>query len=192
MPDQAVNPSNYENIRAFPEETDPEKDFLVNMVVETPAGIRHKYAFDPQSGMFQLRTTIPEGLTWPYDYGFVPRTLGDDGDPLDILFLDDEPTFVGCLVQARLLGIVRLTKNGKENDRLVACAKRLHGVAQNTDPFEKIDDLPKPRIDSLCRFLVNYSEEQGNEIEFKGVDGRKKALQAVRDGIEKFDAKKTK
>ncbi len=186
---QGINPSNYERIAPFPEGSKPDEDFLVNLVVETPRGIRHKYAFDAGCGLFKLSSTIAEGLTWPYDYGFVPGTLGDDGDPLDVLFLCDEPTFTGCFVEARLAGIVRLEKNGTENDRLIATAKLVDGIAQSTDGYEKASDLPEPLVQSLCRFLVEYSESAGNKITFKGVDGRRKALAAIKCGIELFQKK---
>lgn len=185
----SIHPYNYERIDPFPAGGDPDDDFRIHVVIETPRATRHKYAFDKKTGLFKLKATIPEGLEWPYDYGFVPGTLGDDGDPLDVLFLDDEPTFPGCFAEARLLGIIRLEKNGVENDRLVACANRLDGIAQSTDPYEKMGDLPKPIVESLCRFLVEYSEGAGNKIVFKGVDGRKKALNAIRDGVERLKTK---
>jgi inorganic pyrophosphatase len=189
MQSAAVNPSNYEHITPFPEGSNPESDFLLNVVVETPRATRHKYAFDAKTGLFKLKSTIAEGLEWPYDYGFVPGTLGDDGDALDALFLNDEPTFPGCLTEARLLGIIRLEKNGQQNDRLLTCAKRIEGISLSTDPYEKIDDLPKAMIDSLCRFLVEYSEEAGNKVVCKGLDGRKKALESIRGGIDAFQKK---
>lgn len=171
-----------EHIEPFSKSDD--SGHVVNIVIETPKGIRHKYAYEPKSKLFQLRITIPEGLLWPYDYGFVPGTLGEDGDPLDILFLSDEPTFVGCLTEGRVLGIIRVSKDGVQNDRLVACAKRFKGVAQSTDVYEKIDDVPAPTIESIVRFLVEYSEGAGHKIEFKGVDGRKAAKEAICDGID--------
>jgi inorganic pyrophosphatase len=179
----------YEGIGPFPDGSQPADDYLLNVVIETPRATRHKYAFDSKTGLLKLKSTIAEGLQWPYDYGFVPGTLADDGDPIDALFLNDEPSFPGCFTEARLLGIIRLEKNGKQNDRLVTCAKRIEGISLSTDPYEKIEDLPKPVIDSLCRFLVEYSEEAGNQVFCKGVDGRKKALQAIRDGIEAFQNK---
>ncbi|HET7813628.1 MAG TPA: inorganic diphosphatase [Candidatus Baltobacteraceae bacterium] len=159
---------------------DPQKDYLVHVIVETPRGVRHKYAFDEESGYFTLRATIPEGLTWPYDYGFVPQTKGGDGDPIDALYMNDEPTFPGCLAKARLLGIIRLQKNGEQNDRLLTCAQRVEGIAQSTDVYDDIADVPKAVIDSMCRFLSDYSEEAGNRIEVRGVEGRERALEAVR------------
>ena len=185
MVKSAVNPSNYEHIKPFPDGS-PEDDHLVNIIVETPRGTRNKYAFDAKIGLFKLQKTIPEGLQWPYDYGFIPGTLGEDGDPLDVLFLCDEPTFPGCYVEGRLLGIIRIEKNKHQNDRLLACAKRNAGVSLSTDPYDKVDDIPKPIIESLCRFLVEYAEAAGAAVIFSGVDGRKEALQAIRDGITAF------
>ena len=179
MSARPVNPSNYEHIEPFPEDGDPEKDWLVNVVIETPRATRNKYAFDSKTGLFGLHATIPEGLQWPYDYGFIPGTLGGDGDPLDVLFLHDEPTFPGCFAQARLLGVVRLEKNGTENDRLIACAKRLEGCALSTDPYEEVTDIPKQTLQSMQRFLVEYSEEAGNEIRCKGTGGRQEALALI-------------
>lgn len=185
-----INATHFENISTFP---DPEKQkYLVNAIIETARNTRHKYAFDPQYGIFTLKTTISEGLEWPYDYGFVPQTLGEDGDPVDILFLDDEPTFTGCLVQCRLIGIIRLEKNGEENDRLLACAQRCDGVAQRTDQFDDIDDVPKELIQNITTFLVDYSSNEKNEITFKGVDSRKKALRAIEDGMKLWKKQRKK
>ena len=160
--------------------------YLVNVVVETPRGTRHKFAFNTKTGLFELRATIAEGLEWPYDYGFIPQTLGADGDPLDVLFLIDEPTFPCCLAQGRLIGIVRLQKDGEENDRLLACANRLAGIAQSTDDYDDVDDIPKESIESICRCLVEYSEEQDHAIKFKGVASRKKALRALKRGMKTY------
>ncbi len=87
----------YDKISTFPEENTDGN--VVYAVMETPQKTRHKYAFDAQIGIFMLKHTLASGLEWPYDYGFIPQTLGNDGDPLDILLLQDEPTFPGCLVK---------------------------------------------------------------------------------------------
>jgi inorganic pyrophosphatase len=183
----SINATHLEKIPPFPDDAD---DRTVHIIVETPRNTRHKFAFDPKLGIFKLKQTIAEGLEWPYDYGFIPQTLGDDGDPLDIVFLCDEPTFSGCLVEGRLLGVIRIDKNKEQNDRLIACAKRMEGISQSTDRFDNIDDVPKESIDSLCRFLIEYSAEQGNTITFKGVQSRKKAVDAVKIGMKKFKKRK--
>jgi len=181
-----INPTNFEAIAPFvPAKGKGER--RVHAIVETPRDTRHKYAFEPKLGIFKLKQTLPEGLQWPYDYGFVPRTLADDGDPLDVLILSTIPTFTGCLLEARLLGIVRLKKNGVENDRLVAAPARQSGVSQQSDAFDDVKDVPKETLDDVCRFLVEYSEEEGNQIEFKGVGSRKKAMAAVEAAIKTYE-----
>jgi inorganic pyrophosphatase len=181
MAKKPVNPTNYENIPPF------DKDELVHAVIETPGGIRHKYAFEPKFGIMLLKQTLPEGLTWPYDYGFVPGTLADDGDPIDILVLNDEPTFSGCLIVVRILGIVHLAKNGEENDRIVAAPLRQKGVALRADSFDDMEDVPKCTLRGIERFLVDYSSEEGNEIEFRGSGSRKSALKAIEATQKKFE-----
>lgn len=76
------------------------------VIIETPKGSRNKYAYDVETGLFSLGGLLPEGLVFPFDFGFVPSTLGDDGDPVDIMVLMDAPTHVGCLVDVRVIGVI--------------------------------------------------------------------------------------
>jgi inorganic pyrophosphatase len=176
-----------EDIPTYVDEEEDES--LIHVVIETPRDQRHKYAFDPKSGLFRRKQILVEGLMWPYDYGFIPQTLGDDGDAVDALFLCDEATFTGCLVEARVLGIIEIRKNGDENDRIVTAPKPQKGVSQTTDWFDDLEDVPKATIKSVCRYLIEYSAEEGNEMEFRGAHGRKKALHAIERGRQKFATK---
>jgi inorganic pyrophosphatase len=96
------------------------------VVVETPRGSRNKYKFDEQTGRMKLSKVMPEGMMFPYDFGFLPNTKSEDGDPLDVLILSDEPTFPGCQIDCRLIGVIKANQreSGKEtrNDRLIAVA----------------------------------------------------------------------
>jgi inorganic pyrophosphatase len=175
----------------IPSQVEGKPDDIVHVVIETPRDQRHKYAYDPKFQLFTRTQILPEGLTWPYDYGFLPQTLADDGDPIDALFLSDEPTFTGCLVEARVLGIVRICKNGVENDRLITAPRPQDGVAQTTDAFKDIDDLPEETLHGICRYLVEYSEEQGNKLEFRGAKGKKKALHAIEDARKAYIKSRT-
>src|SRR5262252_5677838 len=74
----------------------------IQVVIETPKGSRNKYAYDPKVGLFRLKKALPAGMAFPYDFGFVPSTLADDGDPVDVLVLMDEPAFPGCLLKCRI------------------------------------------------------------------------------------------
>ena len=162
-------------------------DNVANAIIETPRNQRHKYAFDEKAGMFRQSMMLAEGLQWPYDYGFIPGTLAADGDALDILFLGEEPTFTGCLLKARILGIVRLKKNGEENDRILGCPTPQKGLTQKSDAFDDVDDVPGDTIRNICRYLIDYSEAEGNDLEFEGAHSRKAAIKAIVKAQEAFE-----
>jgi inorganic pyrophosphatase len=167
----------------------PNRDDLVHAVIETPKGTRHKFAFEREYGVMLLKQTLAEGLAWPYDYGFIPQTVGDDGDPLDVLVLNDPPLFTGCLQRARLVGVVLLEKNGKENDRLIACPTPTVGTALPVDRFQEIDDLPEPMLHGIVRFLIEYPAEEGHRIVFKGTASKLEAFRRVTSGRERYKKK---
>lgn len=151
----------------------------VRVVIETPRGSRYKYAFDENIRALELRFLLARGLSFPYDYGFVPQTLADDGDPADVLLIMEEPVLPLAVVRARLIGGFEMTKDGVRNDRLLACPVPMKGIATPTDSYTTIDDLPQQELDQLERFLREYSEEQGHEIELRARYGAAEALQNV-------------
>lgn len=169
----------------IPTYADDDKGTL-HAVIETPRGTCNKYAYDPALGIMTLKLTLGEGLAWPYDYGFVPQTLGDDGDPLDVLVLNAAPLFSGCLQRVRLVGAILLKKNDEENDRLIACPERLPGTALPADAFDDIDGIPKAMLHGIERFLVEYSTEQGNEIAIGGTRSKAEAREIVKAGRARF------
>src|SRR5215831_12602433 len=89
------------------------KSGLINVVVDTPKGCRNKYEFDEQHAHWKLSKILPEGMYFPYNFGFIPSTLGQDGDPIDVLLLMDEPAFAGCVVSARLIGVIEAQQSEK-------------------------------------------------------------------------------
>ena len=96
----------------------------VNVIVETPRGSRNKFKFDPELELFKLGSVLPAGMAFPYDFGYVPGTLSDDGDPLDVLLLMDVPATSGCLVLSRLIGVIEAEQKDERetvrNDRLAS------------------------------------------------------------------------
>jgi inorganic pyrophosphatase len=84
-------------------------------IIETPKGFRNKFDYEPESNLFMLGGLLPEGMMFPFDFGFIPSTVGDDGDPLDILVMMDAPAHVGCLIDVRIIGIIKAeqTEDGK-------------------------------------------------------------------------------
>jgi inorganic pyrophosphatase len=152
----------------------------VRAVIETPRGSRYKYAFDPKSRALSVRFLLARGLSWPYDYGFVPQTLCDDGDPADIVVMMEEPVVPLAIVNVRLLGGFALKKDGVSNDRLLACPVPMHGISMPTDRYETIDALPHQELEQLERFLREYAEEQGHDIELQGHYGPDEAQDVLK------------
>src|ERR1051326_739420 len=96
----------------------------VHVIIETPKGSRNKYAFDQEQGVFVLKKVLPVGMAFPYDFGFIPSTKADDGDPVDVLVLMDEPAFAGCMLTCRPIGVIQGEQGAKKkkerNDRMVS------------------------------------------------------------------------
>jgi inorganic pyrophosphatase len=102
----------------------------IEVVIETPRNGRNKFKFDEATNQFRLGSVLPAGLSFPYDFGFVPGTKADDGDPLDVLLLMDEPAFPGCRVDTRIIGVIEAEQSKKDamvrNDRLIGVATHAH------------------------------------------------------------------
>src|SRR6201996_8256928 len=132
---------------ADPTSLNPRSDESFQVIIETPKGYRNKYSYDPRQGIFILSKVLPEGMVFPHDFGFLPRTLAADGDPIDVLLLMDVPAFPGCLVPSRLIGVMEGEQlDGKKkvrNDRLVAVADANHMYAN----VRKMKDLPSRWLD---------------------------------------------
>jgi inorganic pyrophosphatase len=137
----------------------------IHVVVETPKGGRNKFAFAPDLGTFKLSGVLPEGHSFPYDFGFVPSTQAADGDPLDVLLLLSAPAFPGCVVEARLIGALELEQHEKDgqvvrNDRLLAVAADSH---EHRD-IREITDLSAAMLHEIEHFFHSYNEAHGREI----------------------------
>lgn len=156
------------------------KDGLVQVVIETPAGSRNKFAFDPEQSVFALKKVLPAGMTFPYDFGFLPQTIAPDGDPIDVLLLMDEPAFPGVTVRARLIGVIEGEQiDGKKrirNDRLVAVAEANHVYAK----VRKLSDLPGKWIKELETFFVNYHDLEGKTYRLLGCKSADVAMQLLK------------
>jgi inorganic pyrophosphatase len=141
---------------------------LYQVIVETPKGSRNKFAYDPELRIFALKNVLPAGMTFPYEFGFIPQTKAGDGDPIDVLLLMDEPAYPGIAVQARLIGVIEGEQiDGKKrirNDRLVAVADANHMYAE----IRKLEDLPKKFVKELEQFFVNYHRLEGKEYKLLG------------------------
>ena len=171
-------------LAAFDEETED-----LNVVIETPKGSRNKYKYDEKTGILSLSGILPLGATFPFDFGFVPETLGGDGDPLDVLLLMDEPAFAGCLVPARLIGVIeaKQTEDGKteRNDRLIAVACK----SLTLGDVKSIKDLNENTLEQIKHFFISYNEAKGKKFEPLGEFGARKAKNLIDEGVKLFKNK---
>jgi inorganic pyrophosphatase len=153
---------------------------LLQVIIETPRGCRNKYSFDETQKIFVLKAALPAGMAFPYDFGFVPQTTADDGDPIDVLVLMDEPAFPGCALMARLIGVIEGEQTAPKmepvrNDRLVAVADATHMYAK----FKRLKDMPKHALKEIEEFFVNYHRLQGKKYKLLGIKGEKTALAMI-------------
>jgi inorganic pyrophosphatase len=156
----------------------------VNVVVETPRGSRNKFCYVPDLDAIRLGKQLPAGAVFPFDFGFIPSTRAGDGDPLDVLVLLDAPTFPGCLVKVRLLGVIEGRQTGRSG-RVVA-NPRLVGVATKSNEYDGVRtlaDLPEALVDEIVHFFVSYNQASGKVFEPTARRGRRRARRLVKAAV---------
>jgi inorganic pyrophosphatase len=171
---------NFINLPAFAEDGD------VHVVVETPRGSRAKFAYNPKLETFILSKSLLTGLTYPHDWGFVPSTKADDGDPLDIMVIHDAATFPGLVVTCRVIGILQIEQKRKNkserNDRLFAVPRHSHSERALKD----VRDLTKPIQEELEKFFIATDELEDKKLDIIGWKGPKAAVQAIKDAAKSY------
>jgi inorganic pyrophosphatase len=163
------------------------KNTSCRVIIETPKGFRSKFKYDPNSNLFMLGGLLPEGMMFPFDFGFVPSTLGEDGDPLDVMVLMDAPAHVGCLIEIKILGIIEAEQteggNTERNDRLLGAA--IHSY--DHQDLRSIDDVSKTLLDQVEAFFISYNKQRGKKFKIISIGGPKKALKLLKQGMRAFD-----
>jgi inorganic pyrophosphatase len=159
---------------------------IYQVIVDTPQGSRNKYEYDEEQKIFKLGGVLTAGAVFPFDFGFIPQTLGEDGDPLDALVLMDEPAFVGCLVEVRLIGVIEAeqTEEGKtfRNDRLLAVAIESH----NYQDVISLSELNDTFLDEIEHFFTSYNEAKGKVFKPRRRSDVARARELIENGMEKF------
>ncbi len=161
-------------------------------IIETPRNFRNKFDYDPTSNLFKLGGLLPEGMMFPFDFGFIPSTLGADGDPVDVLVLMDAPAHVGCLMDVRIIGIIeaKQTEHGKTetNDRLLGVAIHSYDHAG----LRSIADVSKTLLSQIEEFFISYNKQRGKKFRVTGSGGPAKAIRFLRSGIKTYKAAEKK
>jgi inorganic pyrophosphatase len=173
------------DLTSLPAQLDPKK-CICRAIIETPRDCRNKFDYDPDSGLFMLGGLLPEGMMFPFDFGFIPSTLGEDGDPLDILVLMDAPAHVGCLIEVRIIGVIKAeqTEEGKtqSNDRLLGVA--VHSY--DHEDLHSLNDVSETLLDQLEEFFISYNKQRNKKFKVTGTGGPKKALEFLKAGIQAY------
>lgn len=137
---------------------------VVNVIVEIPKGRRSKFEVDYETGLMKLDRYLYSSSHYPGDYGFIPRTLADDGDSLDAIVMVNEPTFPGCLIETRVLGLFRMQDHGKNDYKIL-------GVPDSDPLFNEyvtLEDVPAHYLKEVEHFFLTYKQLEGAEIRSEG------------------------
>jgi inorganic pyrophosphatase len=155
---------------------------VVNGLIEIPKGSRNKYEIDKPTGLLKLDRVIHSSFHYPINYGFIPQTLGEDGDPLDILVFCSEVIDPLCLVQAKVIGNMQMIDCGQMDDKIIAVATKDPGV----NFIENVDDLPKYYTDQLRNFFEQYKVLENKEVIIDQFQEKEKAYEIIEASIVRY------
>ena len=165
----------------------PDPPRVIHAVIETPKGSKNKYEYSSDMDALVLDRVLHSSVVYPLAYGFVPGTLYEDGDPLDVMVLMSEPVDPGCVVRARPLGMLRMLDSGKPDDKILASVV---GDPRVRD-MESYEDVPRHELLEIAEFFQYYKRlEENRATEVKGWAGRKDAFEAIERSIKRFEKAK--
>lgn len=163
----------------------PDVPKVVYCIVEIPKGSRNKYEYSKKAGVVKLDRVIYSSMHYPSDYGLIPQTWAEDGDPMDIMVMVTEPTFAGCVIEARPIAIFHMLDRGDPDDKILA--------VPSTDPlfddYQDITDVPKHFLNEVAHFFQTYKQLQGIEVTPKGWENAEAAYEVIKRSIEAYKEK---
>ena len=178
-----VLPRSFHPWHDIPTGTNPPSE--VTAVIEIPTNERNKYELDKELGVFRLDRVLHSAVHYPGDYGFLPRTLGDDGDPLDVLVLMTIPVFTGCLVSARPVGLFHLVDRGAADEKVLAVPLG--------DPYSEglndLGDIPPHYLKEIEHFFQVYKDLEGTRTVTRGFEGAVAAREAIIRSMAAYEEK---
>jgi inorganic pyrophosphatase len=160
----------------------PDPPGVIYVIVEIPKGSRNKYEYHKTAGIIKLDRVLYSSLHYPGDYGLIPRTYYEDGDPLDVLVMINEPTFPGCIIEARPIGIFHMTDRDMPDDKILA--------VPNTDPlaqdYHDVSDIPQHFLSEVAHFFQVYKDLEGVRVEPGGWADCNAARERIEHAIELY------
>ncbi len=154
----------------------------VNAVIEIPRDSVNKYEYDKKFHVFRLDRTLFSPVHYPGDYGFIPSTLGQDGDPLDVLVLVEAPSFAGCLMEVRPIGVLQMVDQGKRDEKILA-------VAESDPLYRQVNDatqVPQHQLREIEHFFSIYKYLEDKRTEIAGWGDAEEARKIIREGMKLF------
>jgi inorganic pyrophosphatase len=161
----------------------------IDIIVETPKGSNEKYNFDPEKQCFRFKKALPLGMVFPYDFGFIPNTLGDDGDPLDAMLISEFRFFPGCMVSCRLVGALLAEQTEKKtirNDRFFFIPE----LSVQYKHIVSISTLPREELSQLKQFFINYNAIEGKTFRPLQMINAGKAFQLLQKQLKESEVSK--
>ncbi len=159
---------------------------IVEAFIEIPTGSQNKYEFDPETGKFKLDRVLYSPMHYPTEYGYLENTLALDGDPLDILVYTTFPTFPGCVIETRVIGVLNMSDDKGRDEKLL-------GVPVHDPRFNHVkdlEDLPEHLLKEIAHFFRVYKDLENKETIIEGWEGPEKAAKLIDECIARFKAEK--
>lgn len=154
----------------------------VNALIEIPKGSRAKYEIDKDSGLIKLDRVIFASMHYPLNYGFIPQTLGEDGDPLDIVVLTQVSVVPLCLIPSQVIGVMRMIDRGEADDKIIAVAEQDASVSH----ISSVDSLPEHLVLELKHFFENYKTLEKKKVVVDEFQSKEKAAEIILESIERY------
>jgi len=160
---------------------------IINLVTENTKGSKNSYKWDPKGKVFKLDKVLYSSTTYPTDYGFLPRSQNDDGEPLRSFVLTDQPTFTGCVVRARPLGVLKMLVNGQYNDKLISVQAEDEAYHQASE----LDDLPEKIKKEIAHFFIQTQEIACNDVKIVAWKGPAVAKNSIEHAVKLYGRKRS-
>lgn len=154
----------------------------VNAIIEIPQGSRAKYEIDKPSGLLKLDRVIYSSFYYPTNYGFIPRTYGEDKDPLDILVLSSISVQPLCVIEAKVIGVMQMVDQGEADDKIIAVAA--HDMSVNH--LNNVEEMPKHFFKELRQFFEDYKKLENKTVKVEEFGDKAMALSIIRDAMEHY------
>ncbi|QDW26287.1 inorganic diphosphatase [Pedobacter sp. KBS0701] len=153
------------------------------VIIETPKGSRQKFDYEPESGSFLLSKLMPAGTVFPFDFGFIPGTIGDDGDPFDVMLISELNTFTGCVVDCRIIGGIKAQQREKDgkitrNDRFIAVPE----ISLAYEKLNSLKEIPEKLLKEIEQFFIGYNLQAGKSFKVQGHINQDQALKLIDKG----------